>query len=85
MTHRRRFSSEQVVNALRRAGFELVRSQGSHGFMAKSRPDGTYLTTTVVLGRHELKEPTLQGILDDIGMTYEQFLKYARVKDKSRK
>ncbi len=82
MTPRRRFSSDEVVNALLRAGFEVRRkAKGSHLTLTKPRPDGRgHYVVTVVLGRHEMKEPTLNGILKQAHMSYEEFLRFARVK-----
>ncbi|HOG48854.1 MAG TPA: type II toxin-antitoxin system HicA family toxin [Anaerolineae bacterium] len=82
MTHRRRFSSDEVVSALLRAGFEARRKpKGSHLTLTKLRPDGRgHYTATVVLGRHEIKDPTLDGILEQAHLSYEELLEFAKVK-----
>ncbi|GLZ14696.1 addiction module toxin, HicA family protein [Actinomadura sp. NBRC 104425] len=61
----------QVVKALERAGFDLVRVTGSHHRM--SHPDGRHVTVPVHRGR-DMPRGTLRAIIRDAGMTVEQFL-----------
>ncbi len=64
-------SGREVVKALGRAGFDVVRQRGSHVKMRKviaERP----ITLTVPL-RDPLKRGTLHGILKEAGLSVEEF------------
>ncbi|GLZ15148.1 hypothetical protein Acsp04_53830 [Actinomadura sp. NBRC 104425] len=62
---------DQVVRALEKAGFKVVRTRGSHHIMRNSERRGT--TVPVHPGR-DIKKATVRGILRDVGMTVEEFL-----------
>ena len=57
----------EAVRALRRAGFETVRQTGSHLIMRKA-------SRTVVVPQHKpIKPGTLKGLIEQAGMTVEEF------------
>jgi predicted RNA binding protein YcfA (HicA-like mRNA interferase family) len=58
----------QVVRALERAGFEVVRISGSHHVM--KHPDGR--TVPVPVHNRDIAKGTLRNILAIIGMTIEE-------------
>jgi predicted RNA binding protein YcfA (HicA-like mRNA interferase family) len=58
----------QVVKALERAGFEVVRISGSHHVM--KHPDGR--TVPVPVHKRDIAKGTLRNILAIIGMTTEE-------------
>ena len=59
-------SSDRIVNALYKAGFQIIR-QGKHIGMS----DGKHF---IVIPRHKRINPyTLKGIIKDAGLTDEQF------------
>ena len=59
-------SSERVVRALKKAGFELAR-EGKHISMVKG-------DRIVVIPRHKrIKRETLRGIIKDAGLSIEEF------------
>ena len=57
---------QQVVRALERAGWEVIRQKGSHMSLRK---DGVPFVVTVPLHNRNLPRGTLQGILRDAGLT----------------
>ena len=60
-----------VIRALHRAGFFLDHSTGSHRFFRHpSRPG----IVTVPFHRKDLKRGTLKGILEQAGLSAEQFI-----------
>jgi len=66
-----RLTGQQVIAALRKAGFEVLRIKGSHHFM--SHPDGR--RTVVPVHRGEIIGPGLMlKILRDCEMEREAFL-----------
>jgi predicted RNA binding protein YcfA (HicA-like mRNA interferase family) len=58
----------QVVRALERAGFQVVRISGSHHVM--KHPDGR--TVPVPVHNRDIAKGTLRNILAIIGMTIEE-------------
>lgn len=61
-----------VIRALYRAGFFLDHTTGSHYFFRhRSRPG----IVTVPFHRKDLKRGTLKSILDQAGLSTEEFLK----------
>jgi predicted RNA binding protein YcfA (HicA-like mRNA interferase family) len=61
----------QVIRALQRAGFFLDHSTGSHRFFRHpSRPG----IVTVPFHRKDLKRGTLKSILDQAGLSNQEFL-----------
>jgi predicted RNA binding protein YcfA (HicA-like mRNA interferase family) len=66
-------SGRQVIKALSKAGFRVVRQKGSHVRLERIQGDQT-IKLTVPL--HEtLKKGTLKQILTEAGLTTEEFLR----------
>jgi len=62
----------EVVKALERLGFELVR-EGNHIAMVRENPDGT--RTPLTMPNHRtIKRSTLRTILTQSGISREEFL-----------
>ena len=62
----------EVVKALERLGFELVR-EGNHIAMTRENPDGT--RTPLTMPNHRtIKRSTLRTILTQSGISREEFL-----------
>ena len=59
----------QVVKALERAGFQVVRISGSHHVM--KHPDGR--TVPVPVHNRDMAKGTLRNILAIVGMATEEF------------
>jgi predicted RNA binding protein YcfA (HicA-like mRNA interferase family) len=66
-------SGDDVIKALKKAGFEVVRQRGSHVSLHKKTQEGTLLT--VVPRKPEIKRGTLLSILRQARMSREEFLK----------
>lgn len=66
-------SGWEAIKILKRAGFVATRQKGSHVRLEKSTPDKT-IKLTVPL-HPELKKGTLKRIIDDAGLTVEEFMK----------
>jgi predicted RNA binding protein YcfA (HicA-like mRNA interferase family) len=62
-----------VVRALERAGFEVVRTKGSHHFL-RHRTDHSR-QTVVPVHRRDLPSGTLRAILRQAGLTPAEFLR----------
>ena len=85
MSKRRLFSSAEIVAALKRAGFESGRKTGgSHQSFERKRADDRHDVAIVVLGKKEVPNGTLRGILTQAGISYEEFLDLAKVKRKGK-
>ncbi|MCK9893611.1 type II toxin-antitoxin system HicA family toxin [Frankia sp. AgB32] len=61
---------KDVVKALQKAGFELVRVSGSHHRLRNPDPRGHDITVPVHAGR-DIPKGTLRQILADAGLTPE--------------
>lgn len=61
----------QVVRALERAGFTLRKSKSSHRTYVKDS-----LRVTVPYHSADIKPGTLRSIIEQAGMTIEEFLQY---------
>ena len=86
MSKRRLFSSDEIINALLRCGFELARkSKRGHQTLKRLRPDGRHDVTVVPMGKKEIPKPTFDSILELANVEYDDFLDCARVKRKGRK
>ena len=59
-----------VIRVLQRAGFFLDRSSGSHRFFSSSRPG----IVTVPFHRKDLKRGTLKSIIEQAGLSVEEFM-----------
>ena len=66
-------SIREVVKALERLGFQLVR-EGNHIAMVRENPDGTRTPLTMPSHR-TIKRSTLRTILTQSGISREEFLK----------
>jgi len=64
---------DKVVSALERAGFTVTRIRGSHHRLR--HPDGRSTTVPVHRGK-DVPKGTLRSVLDDVGMTVDELLKY---------
>jgi predicted RNA binding protein YcfA (HicA-like mRNA interferase family) len=62
---------EKVVEALKRAGFRVIRQRGSHVFLM--HPDGRATVVPVHKGE-ELGRGILRRIIHDIELTRKEFL-----------
>ncbi len=71
MTRLPRITGQQVITALRKAGFQVLRIKGSHHFLA--HPDGRH--TVVPVHRGETIGPgLLVQILRDVEMTRDDLI-----------
>ncbi len=86
MSRRRLFSSDEIINALIRCGFELTgRSGKGHQTLKRPRADGRPDVTVVPMGKKEVPKGTLDSILQLANLEYDDFLECARVKRKGHK
>ena len=67
-------SGRDMIRYLSDKGFESRSARGSHVFLSRRNDDGTFTTTTVPLHR-ELDTGMLIGILKDVGIEREQFIR----------
>ena len=67
-----RVNARETIAALRRAGFEEMRTDGSHTFMVHHQR--TRSTVVPEHGGHDLALGTLHGILRQAGLTVEEFI-----------
>ena len=65
-------SGRELIRALSRAGFEEVRTRGSHVSLRKITPERTY--KTVVPLHKELARGTVNEILKQAGLTREELI-----------
>jgi predicted RNA binding protein YcfA (HicA-like mRNA interferase family) len=72
MPHLPMMKAREVIAILHRAGWIVDRQKGSH--LVLTRPDGT---RPVIVPNHpgDVRRGTLQGILDQAGLTPDEFLK----------
>lgn len=64
-----RISGAEVIRALRRLGFELIRQSGSHVIMRRES------TGCVVPLHAEIKVGTLAGVLRQAGVSTDEFMR----------
>ncbi len=64
-------SGRETIKALSKAGFNVVRQRGSHVRLEKTNEDGT-IKLTVPLHK-TLKKGTLRRIIQDAGLTIQEF------------
>ena len=69
-------SSKEVIKALVRAGFEYApkRGKGSHVAMMKTE-GASHLRLVIIPERKALPKGTLRSILDQAGLTKEDFVR----------
>jgi predicted RNA binding protein YcfA (HicA-like mRNA interferase family) len=65
-------SGKELVNALQKAGFIVVRQKGSHISLQKTTTEGTY--RTVVPLHTRLAKGTLLDILHQTGLSKEELI-----------
>ena len=68
-----RLRGREVVSALQRAGFELIRVKGSHHFLR--RADGR-ITVVPVHSGETIGPGLLNKILNDVEMNIDEFAKF---------
>lgn len=68
-------SSREVCRFLEKEGFEAIRQKGSHRFY--EHPDGR-TTVVPVHANRDISRGLLKGILDEIGLTREEFFQKFR-------
>lgn len=86
MSKRGLFSSDEIINALLRCGFKLSGRRGkNHEGLERLRPDGRHDVTSVPLGEKEIPKGTLDAILKQANVEYDDFLVCAKIKRKGRK
>jgi predicted RNA binding protein YcfA (HicA-like mRNA interferase family) len=62
----------EVLRALRKAGFIVHHSSGSHYIL--KHPDRPHLRVTLPYRNKDLKRKTLASIIEQAGLTAEQFI-----------
>jgi len=86
MSERHLFSSDEIINALLRCGFDLARkSKKNHQTLTRRRPDGRHDVAVVPIGEKEVPKGTFESILEQVNLNYDDFLVCAKVKRKGRK
>jgi len=65
-------SGPETVRALRRAGYRVDRQRGSHVIMV--HPESKRSVSVPCHGSRDLPPGTLSQILDDAGLTAEEFI-----------
>lgn len=63
-------SGRQLLRALQRAGFVVLRQKGSHVSMERRTPEGNW--RTVVPMHREIRPGTLSDILNQTGLSKEE-------------
>ena len=63
---------KEVLRALQRTGFFIDRQRGSHIALRHKNKTGT---VTVPLKKRDLKPKTLKSVIDQAGLTVEEFVK----------
>ena len=62
---------QEAVRALERAGWAVARQKGSHVSLKKQ---GVAYLVTVPMHRREIPRGTLRAIIEDAGLTIDEFL-----------
>lgn len=65
-------SAREVINSLKRLGFEVVKQRGSH--IKLSKLSNNRKITTIVPNHKQIMRGTLKGILDLAELKIEDFL-----------
>lgn len=68
-----RISGREVVKALRKIGFEKDRQRGSHIVLRQNTPPHRRI---VVPDHREIAKGTLRAIIEEAGLTVEQFRRF---------
>ena len=61
----------EIITILNGFGFRVISQKGSH---IKLRKDGLIIKTVIVPNHYEVAKGTLQSILEQAGITLEEFL-----------
>ncbi len=87
MSKQRLFSSDEIIKALLRCGFEVHGRAGkNHQTLKRPRPGGKGHDVTVVpIGETEVPKGTFDRILELAGLDYDDFLDCGKIKLKGRK
>lgn len=86
MSKQRLFSSDEIIKALLRCGFELSGKPGkNHQGLKRQRPDGRHEVTSVPIAEREVPKGTFDNILKLANLDYDDFLECARIKRKGRR
>jgi len=87
MSKRRLFSSDEIISALLRCGFEVHGRAGkNHQVLRRPRPGGDrHDVTPVPTGEREIPKGTFDKILKLANLEYDDFLECAKVRRKGRK
>ena len=64
-------SAKEIIKALNKDGFRVIRQKGSHVSLYKKSDDKIYLV--IVPDKKEVKRGTLLSILKQAGMSREKF------------
>lgn len=65
-------TGREVIGAFPKAGFEVARVCGSHHMM--KRPGHRFVLSVPVHGHQKLKPGTLRALINDAGLTKDQFV-----------
>lgn len=65
---------KKILRALQRAGFFVHHTSGSHYIL--KHPDRPTLRVTVAFHNRDLKRRTLESIVEQSGLSVEEFLKF---------
>ncbi len=68
-------TGKKMIKILEKSNFYIARIRGSHFFL-KHKNNSKLRTTVPVHGKESLRSSTLMGILLDINMKKDEFLKY---------
>lgn len=74
MTRLPAVTARQLLVVAEKAGFVFDRQKGSHAVYVRTTEDGS---TTIVVPVHKgrtLKRGTLHGLIDDMGLSKQEFL-----------
>ena len=64
--------ADEVIRALRKAGFDVVRVKGSHHIL-RHRNDASRTTVVPSHAGRDIKRGLLHKIIDDAGLTIDEF------------
>ncbi len=69
-------SAKEIIKALNKDGFRIIRQKGSHVSLYKKSDDKIYLV--IVPDKKEVKKGTLLSILKQAGMSREKFFELVK-------
>jgi len=69
-------AAKEIIKALKKDGFEVLRQKGSHISLYKNSDDKSYLV--VIPNKKEVKKGTLLSILKQAGMSREEFFELVK-------